>query len=1275
MTKKIGRNEPCPCGSGKKYKHCCMRSNDGGANFYSSGRSLLQSSGLDAPKLKAYMVNHDCAPILDYLIALQMNPQNHGKNLRIEHIAQLAVSSLGKSSIVPSIDVLKKIIDEEYPEDVMEDIPMNMYAETVVFHGGNYMFFPGLSTHAAELFRAMMDAIYYRNDLFSTIFQKEVYQGVIFLLELGKLIAYKSGINGLVRGNENPGELISEPNSEQSYVIDEYMMTELLRHHGLDRRVLDLFILDINDPKLLTEKADENPLLYKPIIHYNNCYFFVGITNQGCAINNYILKTAAKHECLPKLVEMTQYSIWMRIGESCIDYMHWQTSRFSDIVHDNEHYNEALFQIDVNWLAYVCYVKDSAADVSIDGQDVAVFQNMDSQLRNTLSTLRKDGRTKDFHIFTLVLYSSMGELIALTSDKQPVSDYLLMLSAFDFLQLIQTEKWDKMSLVRFARTRETKDYINAPSNQVLDIYSIYKHYGESFYFSDNEVPNILHIVPNDGCRLISESKEKLNYHGTLSTIGGRLVYIPVQRCMDYADIYKPVYSVVTAKCCESYSVPVWVRCSQTEKEGLNPSSITDTVITAVAYWMDVLRPSIAEMVKNSYENLVEIDLLFNKEVLSDKGLHSKLDLPKTDGCLNVVKTTNGVSASFDHDYIRSFMGANNEKERDMMKRIIKVLLGINETKAQEILDERIPLGQAKMILMTEASNNPLASPLWLYSPIYIHSATSQLMLDMFPQWMREKGIIISKLTNKKEKVEFLHTGVDILLEKLSEKTSHFDTRALMKMLLNNHETLLYRHEHNKVLQPAQIICFGDSEGKRKEFLDDETLITDSGLSTRVLIEYLSATQNQLGQDIPGHDDVEGLLAIVNEIVRIGGICDAIHLDVSDHIIEQLNSGRYGINDEDFYDNMEGFASAHSIENVNHYIEDFDYKMEHLAIHESSMESTKDEEHKQIDEAFEADWGINYTNLLEFLYACHLIAVKKRTSVLEISEKELTKEAIGLCPNFSEDIINKCLDRFSLDKRAEYLTPPTGMSGRDVFPWIYNRELSYLRRPIVRYVLADGNMCLMLGSRSCIAAGLQLTDLLYSGRLRNVGKKLKDLLGVFEAKKGHVFNEEVRSFLQQIKGLIVWPHDVSMKSKGHLDTGLNTDYGDIDVLAFNPLTNILYSIECKNTNTAKNVREMKTEMDEYLGRGDNPETDKKRALVLKHLRRHQWLINNKEQVKKFLGVKEDPVIKSMMLTSSVIPTSYLKKEESPLSILNYSELKINGLDYLDSSKEPNLNILF
>ncbi|MFC1706287.1 SEC-C metal-binding domain-containing protein [Planctomycetota bacterium] len=25
MTKKLSRNAPCPCGSGKKYKACCLR--------------------------------------------------------------------------------------------------------------------------------------------------------------------------------------------------------------------------------------------------------------------------------------------------------------------------------------------------------------------------------------------------------------------------------------------------------------------------------------------------------------------------------------------------------------------------------------------------------------------------------------------------------------------------------------------------------------------------------------------------------------------------------------------------------------------------------------------------------------------------------------------------------------------------------------------------------------------------------------------------------------------------------------------------------------------------------------------------------------------------------------------------------------------------------------------------------------------------------------------------------------------------------------------------
>lgn len=33
MDKKVGRNDPCPCGSGKKYKNCCMQKDKGPKKF------------------------------------------------------------------------------------------------------------------------------------------------------------------------------------------------------------------------------------------------------------------------------------------------------------------------------------------------------------------------------------------------------------------------------------------------------------------------------------------------------------------------------------------------------------------------------------------------------------------------------------------------------------------------------------------------------------------------------------------------------------------------------------------------------------------------------------------------------------------------------------------------------------------------------------------------------------------------------------------------------------------------------------------------------------------------------------------------------------------------------------------------------------------------------------------------------------------------------------------------------------------------------------------
>ena len=48
---KIGRNDPCPCGSGKKYKNCCLNKKgqymNGGASEYEAIRNIVHDAGSD----------------------------------------------------------------------------------------------------------------------------------------------------------------------------------------------------------------------------------------------------------------------------------------------------------------------------------------------------------------------------------------------------------------------------------------------------------------------------------------------------------------------------------------------------------------------------------------------------------------------------------------------------------------------------------------------------------------------------------------------------------------------------------------------------------------------------------------------------------------------------------------------------------------------------------------------------------------------------------------------------------------------------------------------------------------------------------------------------------------------------------------------------------------------------------------------------------------------------------------------------------------------------
>lgn len=52
MTQKIGRNDPCPCGSGKKYKSCCQQKK---ASSLKQRNHKITAKWLNAPKVPNLM--------------------------------------------------------------------------------------------------------------------------------------------------------------------------------------------------------------------------------------------------------------------------------------------------------------------------------------------------------------------------------------------------------------------------------------------------------------------------------------------------------------------------------------------------------------------------------------------------------------------------------------------------------------------------------------------------------------------------------------------------------------------------------------------------------------------------------------------------------------------------------------------------------------------------------------------------------------------------------------------------------------------------------------------------------------------------------------------------------------------------------------------------------------------------------------------------------------------------------------------------------------------
>jgi hypothetical protein len=1252
MTKeKISRNDKCPCGSGLKYKKCCL-----------DKKTMFDIDIFPKKDINAtfqYINSHESEHILNILIGLQLTPENHGKNIRIEELAKHLVQNLNNGQPA-NFQELKSHLDSEYAYSCMEDIPTNLFCENIVFFGGNYTAFPGIVTHSIEAFRNLTEIVFAQSNNLPKNFKQHVYQGITLILCMGQLLANRVGIRGNINILENDNRKFNYKFSSKNFAITQNELSQILLNNKIKPDIINDFIISPQDNKFQSKDPDLNPLLYYPIIKFNDKYFFVMISNQIGTINEYILRLSEKYNCNKELVKIYHNRIWHALWGAC-DKMHWGLIDIKlpkNKISNN--LKERIFQFDVNRLAYVCYFHNSkTTDRYTESDSKEVPLNvLKSRLKEIVTFLKTDNLLRDYQFFTLVTYESMGRYMLVSIDAPQENEFRLPFSAFYLIQLSDTEKWDSLSLWKFAKSYDNLlQYTRIPPLiDTLDMYSIYKAKDESFCFSDEEKPNFLVVTPGDGSRLIKESKIEQNLHGAIANINNQIVYIPVIKSIDYAPLYEPQHSIgYYALCLEISKLPIWITNKQIKDKQMFVQ--IRNYAESIGFWLYKLQDEIRNNINAHINFPLEIELFLDNEIFENISAQELQNIDTKIPAYSFDYNDHKIKFHIHASSLSTLSGSNNDGERKMM---IEVLNSFNQIEdinfsnefIHNAIDNAIPFGKAKMILMYNTQNDLQMDNRWLAKPLFISKSETNMLLDELSSLIEQNSFTIpKKIESMEKKRDFFNLAIKVLFKKLAEEIQVFDYEYLLDILINIHETLIWKREFDKIIIPAQLLCFGDIENKIEEIQVDEKNLVKTTLSLRCLIEYLAALPTQ-GTIKAGYDDIDRLLVLMYEIINYGFLSDSVHLEMSDPKVGKLKSGRVGISSEFVDEKIKPFTEAYTKETVDNYIQHFDSHFEFLDLPDELEANAMQDEDKNIDEAFLKDWGIEYFNITKFCYTCALLCIKIQSSVTTMKEEDFIKSLQAEEINLPKQEIIAGLNHFSLENRPDYLKAPDGFNNNEVFPWKYNREFSFGRRFIVKYSNKNGDILLKWGFRNALAAERQLSLLLFGGRLRNGGKEINKLLGIFRKRKGGIYRNEVRDWLKKYSELIVIDHEVKIAPNEHLKA--DKDYGDIDILVYNKNTKTVISLECKNTTKAKNIHEMKTEMDNYLGR------DGQQGMIQKHLARHNWLKQHMQDVRIFLNTKETVQIKSYILTSEVIPTTYIKSQELSLPILSYYSLKKEGL---------------
>ncbi len=1135
------------------------------------------------------MEEFDRSQLLECLAALQLVPENAYKWLSLTWLTLEANYMRSTGSRKPSPTQLEKLFKSYIGSTLaqLEDPPEGLFTKAIPGLDGAYIVVCGPTDGPSHQLRLASLAI--TSTLSNPASEPSTEGGAIltFLLRISDLVCRRAGLPRNLPGGKYTSKIFI-PKQKRIDALRSAVKISPQDFQGatyglhLPKGFLSSCMLTRDRSYVSLEGAIE-AISTSPFIALDDCLLVASPASLITATLRQLFAHFRKANLADKIA-LDLHNVAAASVRSNLSHWGWRLRKIDEPRFDlrsSSYITKAIYEYDSNNSSAVYVCTDTKLNFSDTWQP---------PLDDVLLDYRSEGCD---HV--LFAYQPFDTTTLLSYD-QPQDGLLSVLTVSCLESIFFSDFSNPLALLQFARHIKALSKTSIIRKQeCLDDYALYLKYGHSFYISDERKPNTIMIGADVGCELRERIQLSTDAHAVLSFDGKS--YLEVLRKDLTRD--EPIYIDPSSGdiFLEFSEDGTWIISPFSEWERDNEfahsaSGLHEVIPNSIAYWLNELRPHLNVLWDElkAYRGLPCIVVLLDRP----ETWNEEASDPEPDGatpCLSVETRTdmNAVVVLLYGSVIPLLATSDNSKERELINAILTGLTSLLPADSQQtiseaisiesVLDLVIPVGPKKNILLTTSSSTIDAIRTDGLRHREIQDAELELLLDELGEHLTDEvGLLPGQIPPPDiQNVLNIHV-VGFLYEKVCREASKLSPEGLLSSILQRHESLVAQIGFSRFTSIPRIECYGSDE---EENLQREArFLASADLATRFLIEYLAANP-PLGKHPISLASFDRLQAISFEIIRFGLESDFHNYRIQESKFSILPSRRLGQDRKKFTEIQDRFSATVLSNELRTFRPTFSRYWK------DSNPSSGDSLIRRADLPVLSEFGLSLTDILQATNVLFSVALGESTGVATLDRPgfdDLLNKELG----WTRSQVQKLFNILALQSRPDFLKPPIPFRKEDVWPWRFNRRLSYLRRPIVSYK-DEGSDILIWSARHLRRSIAYFLELLQAGRLPANDIHQSDEMSSFQGRLNNSRGHEFELKVQQLFAL-----DPRFKTKtkvtklgGHA-TGL---VGEIDCLIADTKTKRLFVAECKDLLFAKTPYDMRKQLDTI----ENPDPSKKTAV--------------------------------------------------------------------------------